>query len=276
MKKFILIDQSIKDGAVHHLEYALRVLKAAKQEGFLTVLAVNKSCDIIESSFIDVVERSFTYGYWENYSCQKQDLKKDRKELLKTFLEKKDDFIYEIIFSQLGFAYHLLSSGKSVSRMAGEHDFTTEDQKISSYSLTVSSVLYRIWHYCKKAKLFFERIIKIAGKPVQYVFRLMKFFLAILLFPIIIVYLVFKWDIILSRFDQFSLLFARECNRLLDKISVENGDLIFVPTLGDLELTGIGICSKEKRLSGIEWHLLFRRNLFTGREGDYLRQMDSV
>ena len=72
MRKFILIDQSIKDSGGHHLEYALRVLKAAKSVGFETVLAVNKSCKNFDSSEIDILDKSFSHGFWENFACESQ------------------------------------------------------------------------------------------------------------------------------------------------------------------------------------------------------------
>src|SRR5512133_450876 len=41
MPQFILIDHSIQDTTGHHYEYAVRVLEAAEQAGYVAVLAAN-------------------------------------------------------------------------------------------------------------------------------------------------------------------------------------------------------------------------------------------
>lgn len=276
MRKFILIDHSIKNSGGHHLEYALRVLKAAKRNGFETVLAVNKTCKNFESSAIDVLDKSFSYGFWENFACEKQAVTRNQKSFFQALVVKKDDLIYDILFSQLGFAYRLLSEGKSASGLVKKYHLVSEGQRVPVWTIVIGALLLRLRHYQKKTKSLFGPFIKAAGKPGRLLLRVFKFFGGVMLAPVVLIYLALRWRNVSGRFDRFSALFATECHGLLARIGANEGDVIFVPTLGDVELTGIGLCSRAKALSGIEWHLLFRRNLFVGREPSFLRQMEMV
>lgn len=65
-QRFILLDHSIEDSTGHYLEYAKRVLRAAKLEGFETVLAVNKSTVEIVCPEADIIDRAFSRTFWEN------------------------------------------------------------------------------------------------------------------------------------------------------------------------------------------------------------------
>lgn len=276
MRKFILIDQSIKDAGGHHLEYALRVLKAAKSAGFETVLAVNKSCKNFELSEVDVLEKSFSNGFWENFACERQVPSKRGKSIAQILIEKKEDFIYEVLFSQLGYAYQLLSEGKTPSGLAKKYHLVSEDQKIPLWAIAAGAVLLRIRQWHRRLTSLLNPVFRNAGKTVRLLVRIIKLSVGIALAPAVLLYLAFRWKNISGRFDRFSILFGNECRHLLARVDAKDGDLVFVPTLGDVELTGIGLCSHAKALSGIEWHLLFRRNLFVGREQNYLNQIESV
>lgn len=63
--QFVLIDHSIEDAAGHHLEYARRVLGAAKAQGLRTVLAVNQRAQRLECPEADVLFKPFSRTCWE-------------------------------------------------------------------------------------------------------------------------------------------------------------------------------------------------------------------
>jgi glycosyltransferase involved in cell wall biosynthesis len=67
-RQFVLIDHSIEDAAGHHLEYARRVLGAAKAEGFRTVLAVNRRARRLDCPEADAVFKSFSQTCWEMHA----------------------------------------------------------------------------------------------------------------------------------------------------------------------------------------------------------------
>ncbi|MHB8727679.1 MAG: glycosyltransferase family protein [Sulfuricaulis sp.] len=149
MKKFILIDQSIKDSGGHYLEYAKRVLRAAKSFGFKTVLGVNRNAEEVVCPDADIIDRAFTRTFWEN-------------------------------------------------------------QAIGRLALAV--------RYLQKSSM-------IAGEP------------------------------------RFSRAYAMELQSFFLRIGAGVGDLVFVPTLGGVELIGIALYSVLKNAASLEWHLLFRRDL---------------
>ncbi len=64
-RQFVLIDHSIEDAAGHHLEYARRVLGAAKAEGFRTVLAINQRAQPLECPEADAVFKPFSRTCWQ-------------------------------------------------------------------------------------------------------------------------------------------------------------------------------------------------------------------
>lgn len=64
-RQFVLIDHSIEDAGGHHLEYARRVLGAAKAQGLRTVLAVNQRAQPLECPEADTVFKPFSRTCWE-------------------------------------------------------------------------------------------------------------------------------------------------------------------------------------------------------------------
>ena len=70
-RQFLLIDHSIEDSAGHYLEYARRVLSAAKAEGFRTVLAVNQRAQSLECPEADLILKPFSKTFWENQTQSK-------------------------------------------------------------------------------------------------------------------------------------------------------------------------------------------------------------
>lgn len=67
-RQFVLIDHSIEDATGHHLEYARRVLGAAKADGFRTVLAVNRRARLLDCPEADAVFKSFSQTCWEMHA----------------------------------------------------------------------------------------------------------------------------------------------------------------------------------------------------------------
>jgi glycosyltransferase involved in cell wall biosynthesis len=70
-RQFVLIDNSIEDFGGHYLEYARRVLGAAKAEGFHTILAVNQRAHKIRCEEADLLLKPFSKTFWENQSVSK-------------------------------------------------------------------------------------------------------------------------------------------------------------------------------------------------------------
>ncbi len=69
-KRFVLVDHSIIDSGGHHLEYAIRILTAAKQLGYSTDLWVNKKATNINIAGVDRVANVFTSTCWQIQKSQ--------------------------------------------------------------------------------------------------------------------------------------------------------------------------------------------------------------
>lgn len=65
-RRFLLLDHSIEDPTGHYLEYAIRVLRAAKLAGFETILGVNKRAGEIVCPEADAIDKAFSRTFWEN------------------------------------------------------------------------------------------------------------------------------------------------------------------------------------------------------------------
>jgi len=69
-RRFLLVDHSIIDSCGHHLEYAIRILTAAKQLGYSTDLWVNKKATNINIAGVDRVANVFTSTCWQMQTSQ--------------------------------------------------------------------------------------------------------------------------------------------------------------------------------------------------------------
>ena len=64
--------------------------------------------------------------------------------------------------------------------------------------------------------------------------------------------------------------FAKNSQDLFNKISLSEGDIVFLPTSGLVEMFGISECAiKNHSLQNVTWHFLFRRNLYNGTPENY-------
>jgi glycosyltransferase involved in cell wall biosynthesis len=148
-RNFILVDHSIEDSTGHYLEYAKRVLRAAKSLGFKTILGVNANAETVICSDADLIDKAFSRTFWENQTIPRTAL-------------------------------------------------------VGNY---------------------FRKHSGITGDP------------------------------------YFSRSCAKELKRFFSRVGAKAGDIVFVPTLGGIELIGIALYSATKSSIAMDWHLLFRRDL---------------
>jgi glycosyltransferase involved in cell wall biosynthesis len=71
--------------------------------------------------------------------------------------------------------------------------------------------------------------------------------------------------------------FGKDTWRLFRQVRLENGDIVFIPTLSHVEMLGLlHYLKKDPSSTQATWHLLFRRNLYSGREPDYAAQDEAL
>lgn len=86
-------------------------------------------------------------------------------------------------------------------------------------------------------------------------------------------------DEISSWFQQFRCLrrFTSDTRALFSTVPLEEGDLVFLPTVSAVDLMGLSQYLRGSRAAcRASWHFLFRRNIYRGRAADYGRQDQAV
>lgn len=268
MKKFILIDHSIKDAGGHHLEYALRTLKAAKLQGFYTVLATNKSCEHLVSEHIDLVDKAFSNTFWENIQSENLNTASRRWSTRTVFLSIKNQIKNFFVNSNIGFAYKVAAGGITTQDAFRRYAATTSNERLSVGNIITGYSIFKIISVCVKfSKLSILRRVK----------RVLTFFIHLfaLLFSFLIgPFLLFRKIMHMLRPDRYIQTFKTDIIYLLKRLNAASGDIIFIPTLGNVELVACAQCADIVNFQKLSWHFLFRRNIFNGREPSYQQQVD--
>ncbi|WP_133512424.1 glycosyltransferase [Candidatus Thiosymbion oneisti] len=274
MKRFILIDQSIKDSGGHHLEYALRVLKAAKKKGFKTILGVHKDCEDISSEHIDVVEKGFTHTFWENLQSEYTILTSGIHKFIKGIIATKNQLLCGLMGSSLGSTYYMASvEGLSLLDILERYGTITTDRRISAGKIFFGYTLFKLSRF--REKLSTSVILVISRRIVQLVLVSMGAVVGVLCSLILLPYILVRQRGSLVRSDSYAKQFAMDIQRLLVRANAESGDLVFIPTLGNIELVGVALAVRKLQMESLSWHFLFRRNIFHGREPSYQDQINS-
>ena len=274
MRKFILIDQSIKDSGGHHLEYALRVLSAAKKLGFQSILGTHKDCSPIANENIDVVEKAFRHTFWDNFRSEIVVLGPKERRFLNVMKTKKDQFLYALMCSPLGFSYMVAKQGLRLPAMMSRYGVATSTKQLSMATILVGYMLVRGKRLIEKMSRRLGLGSSTARRLGRTIFISSAGLVGLICSPILLPYLLLRWRKIFGRADFYASQFADDLQRLLVHVNASSGDIIFIPTLGNVELVGTGICTKRFPIEDIHWHFLFRRNIFHGREPVYQAQIE--
>jgi hypothetical protein len=274
MRKFILIDQSIKDAGGHHLEYALRVLKAAKNLGFKSILGTHKECGDVISEHIDIVDKAFSHTFWENFQSEFIALDPKERRLINKIKIKKDQLIYDLMCSSLGFSYMAAHQGLSIPDMFSRYGSATSGKRLSAVTILSGYFLARLNDIRRKSSKKFDRFSNATRRLKRFMWMTFVGLLGLTLSPILLPYILTRWNRIFGRSNVYASQFSEDIQRLLVRVNAANGDIVFIPTLGNVELIGSSICSDRLPFQNLAWHFLFRRNLFQGREPSYQLQIE--
>jgi hypothetical protein len=275
-KQFILIDQSIRDSSGHHLEYALRVLAAAKRKGFRTTLAVNNACDPLTAPDVDHVSACFTYDFWENAACTARPRNKARKLGFHAFSVAKQRLHYQLAFSRFGMARTLISRGESPASIITRYQAASDSLTLPSWLVVVAAATVTVESFGRHVSRHAKPVLAVTRPLVALGLKFIKLIAGILVSPVLIVSLVLRWTRSRRAFMHFSRTFATECRQLLAQTGAAAEDVVFVPTLGDAEVKGITQLASSAALPAVFWHLLFRRNLFSGRQPAYQQEVPAT
>lgn len=269
-KRFVLIDQSIAGLAGHHYEYAVHVLRAARRAGYEPVLATNaafaKSGEKPPWKTIPV----YHHGYWESEGAPRFNLVLHIIELI-SWLRFQVKFAKRYSLAGLLWSVRDNLTGFIGLQMLRRGDaaglaplvilaalMKTARFLIALALLPVALVVF-LWR-------FGIRLLKFGRFPKDYarnvtadVRDLAGFF-----------YKLFEQRLVWMQWLQRSRhrkAFRRDTAKLLSTAGIEDGDVIFIPTISATEMAGLAdLLAQDPETKKATWHLLFRRNLFPGRD----------
>lgn len=251
--KFVVLDHSIIHDGGHNLEYAERVIAAARDRGFETLLITHK--DFKSSSTAHKVVRVFERTYWQNNA--------PLSATLRSFLR--------IVF---WVGYRVPRRLKAVSeafttmwlRQLNEFSNWTaafdpaqkksEDGSINS-DLNFRKRGYGAPHEQLKDISLSKHVRKGHERVYEYVAR--------------------ACPQIANQMQSAAHLFRKNLEQGMEYVAHDELAYVFIPTLNTAELEGLRLflCKREE-FQSVPWGLLFRRNLFEGFPEDYAEQMETA
>ncbi|HEX7446496.1 MAG TPA: glycosyltransferase [Pirellulales bacterium] len=276
MPKFVLIDHSITDLGGHHYEYAVRVLRAAEKAGYDAVLATNRrlgarhtsqgaSQPIVPATWR--VAPVYRYGFW--FEATPSRLMGPVRAVARRALRTAASWKYRWYFSQWGIFWSQRHRGREILR----HGLSPRHLLLAA--LFVALVLYPLRIAAAGAELMAALVP--VGNYVRRVGRAAHQVLLAIAWPVKVVAARRKKVAQLAFAWRKRLAFAADSLRLFRKVKLAEGDVVFVPTLAEPEMLGLlKVFERNPATALATWHLLFRRNIFVGREPDYAAQDEGL
>lgn len=258
MPKFILIDQSIKGNGGHYLEYATNVLNEADRMGYSVGLATNR--DFREKTRWGLFP-IYKYDIWGNSGKKKLGfyrIRSWRSKIRGKLVLQKAKFD----FSPLG-EFLIAIREKRVSsaiKTFGKFHFTG---RIGISILGIALLpLYLLYKIVKGICNFVCRIPVLGGC----ILKMLAFIRKVRMLMAKAFNLVRK--IIHTRSWENN--FYKSTVKTIKHFQIESGDIVFIPTLAIPDMRAVAKCiHTSKRAQSASWHMIFRRNMFQGREPVY-------
>lgn len=254
MSKFIYIDHSIVKTGGHYLEYAQNVLGTVQKEYEIHIATNRILKDAGLLSGYSILPY-YKYDIWGDVPDRKK--ASGGSGLRKKLGEIKFALKRWFLFSAAGYAWE----GRKT------HDYFRKDESTLTRILLILAMMLMVpfmllgrvvakifWYICKVLK-FCLRLLGLSSLPLPNIHSLTVFG---------------KQE---AKKEKIRHEFEKGTTRVIKSVKAERGDIIFIPTLSVDDLEGvyraIQKCNEAKLCT---WHLVFRRNIFIGREPEYNRQ----
>jgi glycosyltransferase involved in cell wall biosynthesis len=260
MRRFILIDHSIKGFGGHHYEYAVHVLNAAHEAGFKTVLAVNrdfKSGNTRGSAPWEIVP-AYEHGFWRAAAAPPAAAGPGwRAKLFDLKTRIRYGPVGRFLWTLPEFRYHYTPATIF-------HEYRGKPQ---FFPMLAGLVLIKYPYSVIQSLHFLLRVIIAPLR--EYLIRIglaMLHLLVMILYPLrLFKHLWLFKSLFFSRCVEAHHEFGRDTDSLFQKIGLQQDDIVFVPTLSEKDMLGLQeFLNNNSQAHRASWHLLFRRNLFDG------------
>jgi glycosyltransferase involved in cell wall biosynthesis len=273
MRKFILIDHSIIGLAGHHYEYAVQVLRAAQEMGYRPVLATNRRFKNKKNISWDVYP-VYKYGFWFSLAPPVGYLffKRLYDRFTRWILRHK----YRLIFSSLGlYAHFTIRNPRMIIRLFTE---STRARQLFYLLILPAFLIFSLFIFLFVLAKFMRRLL-VSVLPFRMYLRKWRNTLKNRLHNLNVLFDRYKYYMPRWFFDiRRAQAFAKNTRRLFRSINVGKGeDIVCIPTLSEVEMRGLlRYFRKDPNSTQVTWHLVFRRNIYTGRESEYLQQEEGL
>jgi len=274
MPKFILIDHSIREFGGHYYEYAVHVLQAAQEEGLKTILATNRDFKLDKSETKDVADvyPVYKYDFWGlSRAIYKQHsfFENIRNKISSCKVKLK----LSLGYSPVGFLWLIRNQYKE---LLFSQSFNT--RRLFTWFFILIPLIY-----LTKIAKGLKNLIKLILHPFRtgYIGNILKEFLnfiKIIIYPLTAV-ISHKSKLVLYIHQLRRIrAFSKATENLFRQVKLEEEDVVFIPTLSEVDLMGLLDYFRKKRNDSIKpsWNLVFRRNLYFGREPEYMFQRNNV
>jgi glycosyltransferase involved in cell wall biosynthesis len=255
MAKFIVVDPSIIDMQGHYYEYAVRVLKAAQNAGYVAVLATNRRFQSHES-FPWEVHRVYKYGFW--FQLTEFGWYSRLTKLFSAIRRRLSSLKARLVFSRWGLLWTMRNQLGKYLR------YSSLDIKLDIYLLLFIPFVY-IVNVMSSAMYLLKEIIPFRGYWTR-LFSCLHHLTGTLLYPLSVIIRPKDWMLRWLWSQVKMRQFARDTLRLFQEVRIEQGDIVFFPMVSSLEMTGLlKYFQKDPNSRKATWHLLFRHQLYIDR-----------
>lgn len=260
MFKFVLIDQSLTDVGGHHYEYARRVLGAAEAAGYRPVLAANRKC---KQSDVDgvAVHPVYQFGFWDQPAGANwgKRLARISRRLAGRWFSIK----LALLLSPWGALWSQRHDAAQCLPLARTGPVRDRLILMAAFGVLWMACVARVAARIAVAAIpFTGYLARVRAEFRQSAPQALGPVMAILRRPGVFA----RWLLGQRKTKAF----AADTRRLLSRLSLEDGDVIFIPTIEPNEMLGISMLFQQMpEAMRPSWHLLYRRNIYTGRDADY-------
>lgn len=294
MPRFVIIDPSVTDFKGHHLEYALRVLEAARNAGAEPVLATNRRFSFQQIGIVKIVPH-FSYTFWENQAPSRGLL----GSMFAAFKELRRKVRSGIVWLFRNVSLRLFFSRVGLDFQRSRGIAHPLDSQLSLYSadwvpIRSSLTRLRLFWLVHRIRRVFDLLRSLAAR---FLARLplgarrtatgfLKFITLLLKAAVTLVVGIFgvaiaivaapfltAVRIVFPTVNRTQVL-ERELRSLVEQLQLDTGDIIFVPTCAELEMSSVAqVCSRSIPARRASWRLMFRREIFMGRQPTWQSQL---
>jgi len=264
LPRFVLIDQSIIDIGGHHYEYAQHVLAAAARAAYEPVLVTNRRARGDDAPW--PVVRAYRYGIW--FRLAPPGWLRPLWDGAATIGRWKSLVRLRLMFSPFGVLWaardNLEEFFQRLPLSGGTRSVWIALAAV--WFATVIAAVFRLVAAMLPLRGYFSRV----GPPVNVVVRALLSPLGLFL----------GWHPERMRwvYDRYRMRqFARDTRAVFRQVPLAAGDVVFLPTVTFVETAGLlRYLESDPASRCASWHLLFRRALYAGLEGDYAGQDEEM